>query len=72
MVAAQILDFLRDLEINCIYRSVTTGRIWKFLQLGESNVYIERGEHYLENLEFFLGILSHIVQTTRPKYNLPL
>ncbi len=66
MVGAQIFNYMRDREIPCIYGSVTTGSIWKFLQLGESNVYIERGEHYLENLESILGILSHIVQTTRP------
>lgn len=66
MVAAQIFNSRRDRDIFCIYGSVTTGSIWKFLRLGESHVYIERGEHYLENLESLLGILSHIVQTTRP------
>lgn len=66
MIAAQVLNQNSKREIPCIYGSVTTGSIWKFLRLEANTVYIEKGEHYLENLESILGILSHIVRTTRP------
>jgi len=76
MIAAQVLnqnsdrsaDGPKNLEITCIYGIVTTGSIWKFLRLEATTVDIEQGEHYLENLESILGILSHIVRTTRPNY----
>ncbi|MGK7872287.1 MAG: hypothetical protein AB4426_02890 [Xenococcaceae cyanobacterium] len=66
MVAAQIFNKQKNNEIASIYGVVTTGSIWKFLKLSESSVSIEPGEHYLENIESIFGILSQIIQTTRP------
>lgn len=53
MIAAQVLNQNsgpKNREIPCIYGSVTTGSIWKFLRLEATTVYIEQGEHYLANL----------------------
>ncbi|MEQ8466192.1 hypothetical protein [Coleofasciculus sp. E1-EBD-02] len=71
MVAAQIFNEHKNNEIACIYGVITTGSIWKFLKLVKTTVSIERGEHYLNNLDLILGIFSQMIQTTRPR-SLPL
>ena len=71
MLAAQLFNTQKNNNISCIYGGVTTGSIWKFLKLEGNTVLIERGEHYLNNLEAILGILVEIIHTTRPN-SLPL
>jgi hypothetical protein len=66
MLAAHIFNQKVQNNIPFIYGVVTTGSIWKFLKLAENNVYIEVKEHYLENIESILGILSKIINTSRP------
>jgi hypothetical protein len=66
MLAAHIFNEKAQNNIPFIYGVVTTGSIWKFLKLAENNVYIEVKEHYLENIESILGILSKIIHTSRP------
>lgn len=71
MVAAQIFNEHKNNEIGCIYGVITTGSIWKFIKLVKTAVSIERGEHYLNNLDLILGIFYQIIQVTRP-LSLPL
>ena len=66
MVAAQIFNDRKKNEIACIYGAVTTASIWKFLKLEGDIVSIEGREHYLQSLDSILGILTQIIQTTRP------
>jgi len=66
MVAAQIFNNQKNNLIPCIYGTVTTGSIWKFIKLKDNNVAIEMKEHFIENLESLLGILVEIVRVTHP------
>ncbi|MGK7905539.1 MAG: hypothetical protein AB4352_29865 [Hormoscilla sp.] len=72
MVADQIFNQQKNNPIPSIYGIVTTGSIWKFMKLAEKQVAnaarkIEPGEHFINNLESLLGILSYIIHTTRPQ-----
>ncbi|NEO67103.1 MAG: hypothetical protein F6J98_44835, partial [Moorea sp. SIO4G2] len=53
--------------IPFIYGGVTTGSLWKFMKLVKNSVSIESEEHFIGNLEDLLGILSHIINSTRPQ-----
>jgi hypothetical protein len=64
MIAAQIFNQQNNNQIPHIYGIVTTGSLWKFLKLEQNNVEIEQKEHFIENLESLLGILSYIIKTT--------
>lgn len=68
MLAAQLFNQKKNNNISCIYGGVTTGSIWKFLKLVENTVSVERGEHYLNNLEVLLGIMVQIINTTNPNH----
>lgn len=68
MVAAQIFNDRENNQIPCIYGGVTTGSIWKFMKLEKNSVYLEGGEHHINELDLILSILSHIVETSRPSY----
>lgn len=68
MLAAQLFNQQKNNNIPCIYGIITTGSIWKFLKLVENKVYLESKEHFINNLELILGILSHIIDTTRPNH----
>ncbi|NEQ11834.1 MAG: hypothetical protein F6K37_40005 [Moorea sp. SIO4E2] len=49
------------------YGGVTTGSLWKFMKLIKNSVYIDSEEHFIGNLEDMLGIISHIINSTRPQ-----
>lgn len=58
MIAAQIFNEQEGNQISTIYGVVTTGNIWKFLQLNKTDVYIDLTEYFINHLEKILGILS--------------
>jgi hypothetical protein len=58
MIAAQIFNQQEGNEIPTIYGAVTTGNIWKFLKLTETEVQIDLTEYLINNLGKILGILS--------------
>lgn len=68
MLAAQLFNQQKNNNISCIYGIITTGSIWKFLKLVETQVYLESREHFISNLELIIGILFQIVDTTRPNF----
>ncbi|MCP2727251.1 hypothetical protein [Limnofasciculus baicalensis] len=68
MLAAQLFNQQKNNNIPCIYGIITTGSIWKFIKLVENQVYLESREHFINNLELILGILSQIIDTTRPNH----
>ncbi len=68
MLAAQLFNQQKNNNIPCIYGIITTGSIWKFIKLVENKVYLESREHFINNLELILGILSQIIDTTRPNH----
>ena len=58
MIAAQIFNQQQGNQISTIYGVVTTGNIWKFLKLENTEVDIDLTEYFINNLEKILGILS--------------
>ncbi|MBE9218262.1 hypothetical protein [Dolichospermum flos-aquae] len=48
-------------KINLINGIVTTGNMWKFLQLQDQVVYIDFNEYYIKDIKKILGILSKAV-----------
>lgn len=58
MVAAQIFNQRSNREISTVYGVVTSGNIWKFLQLSQNQVHIDLTEYFIGNVEKILGILS--------------
>ncbi|NER34966.1 MAG: hypothetical protein F6J93_13245 [Oscillatoria sp. SIO1A7] len=66
MVAARVFNDRENNTIPCIYGGVTTGSIWKFLKLEKNLVYLEKGEHHINDIDSLFAILVHIVETSRP------
>ncbi|MEQ9236679.1 hypothetical protein [Coleofasciculus sp. E2-BRE-01] len=68
MVAAQRFNQARDRMIESIYGAVTTGRVWRFLQLADQTVAIDNEELVIEdaddiNIAKILAILSQPIKT---------
>lgn len=58
MLAARIFNERAGNEIPTIYGVVTTGSIWKFMQLDGSVLSIDLTEYYLKDANKLLGILA--------------
>lgn len=68
MVAAQRFNQARDRMIESIYGAVTTGRVWRFLQLADQTVAIDNEELVIEdaddiNIAKILALLSQPIKT---------
>ncbi|MBD2151442.1 hypothetical protein H6F44_15125 [Pseudanabaena sp. FACHB-1277] len=61
MVAAQLFNELENNDIDTIYGIVTSGEIWKFLQISEQNVAIDLTDHYINNIDKIIGILLSFI-----------
>jgi hypothetical protein len=57
MFAAQLFNQQEGNQIKSIYGAVTTGDIWKFLQLTESHLSIDLKNYYINEINHILGIL---------------
>jgi len=67
MVAAQWFNQARDKITESIYGAVTNGRVWRFLQLDDRTVAINREELTVEDADYvkfakILGILSNTIK----------
>lgn len=58
MVAAQLFNERQGNSINCIIGAVTTGTDWKFIQLIDKNLKIDKRDYYIVEINKILGILS--------------
>lgn len=58
MVAAQIFNQRKGLEIPTILGAVTTGSTWKFMQLEGKIVELDLTEYFLNQVSKILGIIS--------------
>lgn len=58
MLAAQIFNQQQNNNIQTIYGAVTTGDIWKFIKLEDSNLFIDLNNYYIKEVAKILGILS--------------
>ncbi|MCC5639095.1 hypothetical protein LC593_25355 [Nostoc sp. CHAB 5844] len=63
MVAAQLFNQNKGIEVERIYGSVTTGTNWKFLFLEGTTVYIDKIEYYIKEVDKILGILLQPFQS---------
>jgi hypothetical protein len=59
MLAAQIFNQQEKNEIKTIYGAVTTGDIWKFLKLEDTDLFIDLSNYYIKEINKILGILYH-------------
>jgi hypothetical protein len=57
MVAAQQFNRQQNNSIRTVYGAVTTGSVWRFLRLTESQVSVDRTEYYFSDVERIVGIL---------------
>ena len=57
MYAAQLFNSAEARELPVVYGVVTTGSSWKFLQLAERTVTIDRGEYFIDNIRTIMAIL---------------
>jgi len=58
MIAAQIYNQQREKPLKTVYGCVTTGSIWRFLQLVDKTIYLDNREYYLDQLAKILGIFA--------------
>ena len=59
-IAAQLFNQQEETEIETIYGCVTTGSVWRFLQLHEKTIAIEDRQYFVDRVELVLGILMQI------------
>ena len=63
MVAAQIFNQRKGINIPGIYGAVTSGTVWQFLMLSESDVRIDLLEYYINQVDKILAILLNPIQS---------
>jgi hypothetical protein len=62
LIAASRFNEQQGNRISPLYGVVTTGNLWKFMQLKETTVTLDLNEYHLEPVEGILGILAHLVR----------
>jgi hypothetical protein len=62
MIAAQLFNELENNDIKTIYGIVTSGEIWKFLQITKQTVIIDLTDYYVTDIGKILGILLQFIQ----------
>jgi hypothetical protein len=63
MVAAQLFNELENNDKDTIYGIVTSGEIWKFLQIAEQTVTIDLSDYYITDIDKIIGVLLHFIPT---------
>ncbi|TAE58708.1 MAG: hypothetical protein EAZ76_18035 [Nostocales cyanobacterium] len=63
MIAAQLFNQRHNQEINTIYGVITTGSIWKFMQLQETTITIDLNEYFLVNIGKIISILVNFIES---------
>jgi hypothetical protein len=61
MIAAQCFNTRTGTGLTTIYGAVTTGNVWKFLQLEGNTLWIDLPEYHIERVGKILGILLTMV-----------
>jgi hypothetical protein len=59
MLAAQVFNEREGNQIPVILGVVTSGNIWKFLQLEEKQLRVDATEYYLKDVNKILGIFAN-------------
>ncbi|MEZ2229061.1 MAG: hypothetical protein ACBR50_22655 [Microcoleus sp.] len=63
MIAAQLFNHQKGNEVQKIYGVVTTGSLWKFMQLEDQTITIDLNEYFLGNVGKIVGILRSLIET---------
>jgi len=63
MVAAQIFNQRKEINIPVIYGAVTSGTTWRFLMLNEKTICIDLVEYYINQVEIILAIILKPIQS---------
>ncbi len=61
MIAAQLFNQQKGNEIPKIYGVITTGSLWKFMELEGQTIAIDLNEYFLGNLGKIIGILRSFI-----------
>lgn len=61
LIAASRFNAQKGNQVSLLYGVVTTGNLWKFMQLEGNTVTLDLNEYSLEPVEGILGILAHLV-----------
>jgi hypothetical protein len=61
-IAAQLFNQQKGNEIKKVYGVVTTGSLWKFMQLEEQTISIDINEYFVGNPGKILGILKSFIE----------
>ena len=62
MIAAQLFNQQKGNEIKKVYGVVTTGSLWKFMQLEDQTISIDLNEYFVGNLGKIIGILRSFIE----------
>jgi hypothetical protein len=62
MMAARKFNEKEGTGVSYVHGVVTNGNQWKFLLLHKQDMYIDRGDYYIDNPGRILAILSYIVE----------
>jgi hypothetical protein len=63
MIAAQLFNERRGNEVKKIYGVVTSGSLWKFMQLAEKTLIIDLNEYFLGNVAKIIGIMINLISS---------
>ena len=61
-IAAQLFNQQKGNEIKKVYGVVTTGSLWKFMQLENQTISIDLNEYFVGNLGKIIGILKSFIE----------
>ncbi|NER01335.1 MAG: hypothetical protein F6K17_01175 [Okeania sp. SIO3C4] len=62
MIAAQLFNQQKGNEVKKIYGVITTGSLWKFLELEGQTITIDMNEYFLGNLGQIIGIMKSFIK----------
>jgi hypothetical protein len=61
MLGCQLLNEKKNKPLKAIFGCVTTGELWQFLKLENTNLYIETKRIHIDQLPTILGYLQQII-----------
>jgi len=61
-IAAQLFNQQKGNEIKKVYGVVTTGSLWKFMQLEDQTISIDLNEYFVGNPGKIIGILKSFIE----------
>lgn len=65
MVAARLFNQRKGRDLAAVHGVVTTGSLWRFLELAANLVSLDLREYHLSEVERIIGILLHMVRHHR-------